>query len=166
MGQLRATKLSLNVCDCSLQTTKLQGENAMWDTGPGKMNVLRKTSLYVFPMCYSQLFLNNVNSLTSHQRDSGQPCEHWYPAWLESWWGPLVRHIDGWDFVFFSFCKESPLVGQGRQQPLRALVNLSEAVVITRCLLHSSNSSCSSVLWGGRGRSQYLNFTNILAKTW
>lgn len=81
------------------------------------MNVLQKTSLSVFLTCYSQLFLNKVKSLISHQRD--QPCEDRHPAWLESWWGPLEcelmchsdpfqRHRDGWDLI--SFCMESPLV--------------------------------------------------------
>lgn len=120
MGQLHATKLSLNVCVCSLQTAIFQGESAKWDAGPGKMNVVQKTPLYVF-MCYSQLFLSKVKSLISHQRDSGQPCEHRCSAWLESWGGPLVyeiiyhsdpfeRHRDGWDLLFFSFCMERPLV--------------------------------------------------------
>lgn len=44
-------------------------------------------------MRYSQLVLNQVKCLISHQRASGQPREHRYPAWLESWWGPLVYEI-------------------------------------------------------------------------
>lgn len=118
MGQLHGTKLSLNVCDCSLQTTIFQGENAKWDTGPGEINVLQKTSLYVFLLCYSQLFHKNVKSLISHQRDSGQPCGHrsCLAGKLEgsfSMWDyiqhsdPFERHRDGWDLMSFSFCMEA-----------------------------------------------------------